>query len=178
MPFPKTQIDTHLHDAEHGTTAQKRGKALENAAIALFTSIPGILKPESNIVDYANATEVDSVFPNQPSNLRGLWFINERAILCECKNWNVAAGAQELNWFVTKMEQRNIKFGIFVSTNGITGNPAFLTAANDIVAAALARGYEIIVLNWEDLTSIRSTKALVATIFKLWMQLKSFRTSV
>lgn len=178
MPFPRAQIDAYLHDAEHGATAQKRGKALENAAIAMFSSIPGVLKPEPNIVDYANATEVDSMFPNQPNNLRGLWFINERAILCECKNWNVAAGAQELSWFLAKMAQRNIKFGIFVSTKGITGNPILLAAANDIVAAALEKGYEIIVLDWEDLNSIRSTKTLIAKLFKLWMQLKSFRTSV
>ena len=178
MPFPRAQINAYLHDAEHGATAQIRGKALENAAIAMFTSIPGVLEPEPNTLDYANATEVDSVFPNQPNNLRGLWFINERAFLCECKNWKVAAGAQELDWFLTKMKQRNCKFGVFVSTNGITGDPLLLAAANNIVAGALAGGYEIIVLDWEDLASIRSTKALVARMFKLWMRLKSARTSV
>jgi hypothetical protein len=177
MAFPRAQIDAYLRDAEHGTTPQIRGRALEDAAIAMLTSIPGVLRPEPNVLDYGHATEVDSVFPNQP-NLKGLWFTNERAFLCECKNWGVAAGAQELGWFLQKMEQRNCKFGVFVSSKGIAGDAAFRTAANDIVAGALARGYEIIVLNWEDLVSIRSTKALVQKMQERWTRLKSYRTSV
>lgn len=177
MAFPRAQIDAYLHDAEHGTTPQIRGRALEHASIAMFTSIPGVLTPEPNVVDYAHATEVDSVFPNQP-NHKGLWFTNERAFLCECKNWNVAAGAQELGWFLHKMEQRNCKFGVFVSSKGITGDAAFLTAANDVVAGALARGYEIIVLNWDDLVSVRSAKALAQKMRERWIRLKSYRTSL
>jgi hypothetical protein len=176
MAFPRTQIDAHLYDAEHGATSQIRGRALEEAAVAMFTSIPGVLTPEPNVLDYAQATEVDSVFPNQP-NPKGLWFTNERAFLCECKNWNVAAGAQELGWFLHKMEQRNCKFGVFVSSKGITGDAAFLTNANDVVAGALKRGYEIIVLDWDDLVSIRSAKALVQKMQKRWTRLKSYRTS-
>lgn len=177
MAFPRVQLAAYLHDAEHGATAQIRGRALEDAAIALFTAIPGVLQPEPNALDYAHASEVDSVFPNQP-NLKGLWFTNERAFLCECKNWNVAAGAVELGWFLLKMEARNCKFGVFVSSNGITGDPAFLQAANDVVAGALARGYEIIVLDWNDLKAIRSTKGLVQTMQEKWIKLKSYRTSV
>ena len=177
MPFPRVQIGAFLHDAEHGATPQIRGRALEDAAIAMFTSIPGVLTPESNALDYAHATEVDSVFPNQP-NLKGLWLTNERAFLCECKNWNVAAGAPELAFFLHKMKQRNCKFGVFVSSNGITGDATALTAANDIVAGALAEGYEIIVLDWNDLVSIRSAKALIQKMQERWTRLKAYRTSV
>jgi hypothetical protein len=177
MAFPRVQIAVHLHNAEHGATPQIRGRALEDAAMAMFTSIPGVLTPEPNALDYAHASEVDSVFPNQP-NLKGLWFTNERAFLCECKNWNIAAGAQELGWFLHKMEERNCKFGVFVSTNGITGDAIFLSAANNVIAGALARGYEIIVLDWNDLTSIRSTKALVQKMQEKWTKLKSYRTCV
>ncbi len=177
MAFPRTQIDAHLHDAEHGNTAQIRGRALEDAAIAMFTSIPGILTPEPNALDYAHATEIDSLFPNRPNN-NGLWFTNERAFLCECKNWNVPAGAPELILFLHKMKQRNCKFGVFVSSEGITGDAAALTAANDVVAGALAEGYEIIVLDWADLVSIRSAKALVQKMQERWVRLKSYRTSV
>jgi hypothetical protein len=179
MAFPRARIATHLHDAEHGATPQVRGRALEDAAIAMFTSIPGVLPPEPNVVDYAHASEVDSVFPNQPQpTARGLWFTNERAFLCECKNWNVPAGAQELGWFLQKMQARNCKFGVFVSTNGITGDPAFLQAANDIISRALADGYEIIVLDWADISAIRSTKALVQRMQQKWTKLKSYRTCV
>jgi hypothetical protein len=177
MAFPRAQIAAHLHDAEHGNTAQIRGRALEQAAIAMFTSIPGVLTPEPNVLDYAHATEIDSLFPNRPNN-NGFWFTNERAILCECKNWNVAAGAPELIVFLHKMKQRNCKFGVLVSSEGITGDAAALTAANDVVAGALADGYEIIVIDWDDIVSIRSAKALVKKMQERWVRLKSYRTSV
>jgi hypothetical protein len=177
MAFPRAQIAAHLHDAEHGKTPQIRGRALERAAIAMFTSIPGVLTPEPNVLDYAHATEIDSLFPNRPNN-NGLWFTNERAFLCECKNWNVAAGAPELIVFLQKMKRRNCKLGVLVSSEGITGDAAALTAANDVVDGALAEGYEIIVLDWDDLVSIRSANALVKKMQKRWVRLKSYRTSV
>jgi hypothetical protein len=76
------------------------------------------------------------------------------------------------------MQQRNCKFGVFVSNKGIAGDAAFLTAANDVVAGALARGHEIIVLDWDDLVSTRSAKALVQKMQEHWMRLKSYRTSI
>lgn len=128
-------------------------------------------------VPISRVLTASSVFPNQP-NLKGLWFTNERAFLCECKNWNVAAGAPELIAFLHKMKQRNCKFGVFVSNYGITGDATALTAANDVVAGALSEGYEIIVLDWDDLVSIRSAKALVQRMQERWTRLKSYRTSV
>jgi hypothetical protein len=76
------------------------------------------------------------------------------------------------------MKQRNCKFGVLVSSEGITGDAAALTAANDVVAGALADGYEIIVIDWDDIVSIRSAKALVKKMQERWVRLKSYRTSV
>jgi hypothetical protein len=76
------------------------------------------------------------------------------------------------------MEKRNCKFRVFVSTNGITGDAAILSAANNVIVIALARGYEIIVLDWDDLISIRSTKGLVQKMQERWTKLKSYRTCV
>lgn len=176
MPFPRVQISQLLATASNGNTAQVRGAALEEATALLFSSVPGVIAPVRNIVDYATAGEIDLLFPNRaPEN--GLWFLG-RAFLCECKNWQVAVGAQEIRIFADRMRERNCRDGILICTQGITGNPATLTAANNQVARALEDGREIIVLDWEDLQRIRGVKALVNTVQQKWIQLKSFRTSV
>lgn len=176
MPFPRAQIDHLLGTASNGATAQARGTALEQAAAAMFCSVPGIITPVTNVVDYATSGEIDILFPNRaPRN--GFWFL-DRAFLCECKNWNTAVGAQEIRVFADRMRERNCRDGILISTEGITGNAALLTAANNQVARALEDGREIIVLDWTDLHAIRSTNALIVKVQQKWIQLKSFRTSV
>ena len=176
MPFPRAQIHQLLATASNGATAQVRGAALEQAAVSMFCSVPGIINPVTNVVDYAMSGEIDILFPNRaPRN--GFWFL-DRAFLCECKNWNTAVGAQEIRVFADRMRERNCRDGVLISTEGITGNAALLTAANNQVARALEDGREIIVLDWNDLQAVRSTNALIARVQQKWIQLKSFRTSV
>jgi hypothetical protein len=174
-PFPRVQIAQLLQTASNGATAQMRGAALEEAACAMFSPIPGILAPARNIVDYAGAGEIDILFPNK-SPLDGLWFM-PRAFLCECKNWNSAVGSQEVVVFTNRIKQRACAFGVLISTNGITGSPEDLTAANHHIARALENGIEIIVLDWQNLTQITSTKGLIKCIEQKWIRLKSFLTS-
>ena len=176
MPFPRAQIDQLLTTASNGNTAQIRGAALEQAAAIMFCAVPGIFPPVINVVDYATAGEIDILFPNLALR-NGLWFL-DRAFLCECKNWNTRVGSEEIRVFADRMRERNCRDGILIASQGITGDPATLTAANNQVARALENGREIIVLDWDDLNAIRSSVALIAKVQQKWIQLKSFRTSV
>jgi hypothetical protein len=93
-PFPRANIVRLLRTASHGTTPRSRGRALERAAVQMFSSVPGVLTPVTNIVDYAAAGEIDILFPNKALD-RGLWFLH-RAFVCECKNWSAPIGAQDV----------------------------------------------------------------------------------
>ena len=76
MPFPRTQINQLLTTASNGVTAQVRGAALEQAASLMFCSVPGVITPVMNVVDYATAGEIDILFPNMgPRN--GFWFLDK-----------------------------------------------------------------------------------------------------
>jgi restriction endonuclease len=176
VTFPRIQIAQLLITAEAGATAQIRGAALEQAAVAMIGCVPGVFPPVTNVVDYATAGEIDILFPNLALR-NGFWFL-DRAFLCECKNWNVPVGAQEIRVFADRMRERNCRDGILISSHGITGDTVRLTAANHQVARALEDGREIIVLDWEDLLMIRSTRGLTGRVQQKWIQLKSFRTSV
>lgn len=176
MAFPRVRIDQLLATASNGNTVQIRGTALEQAAAAVFCSVPGVITPVMNAIDYATSGEIDILFPNQaPKN--GFWFL-DRAFLCECKNWSTPVRSEEIRVFADRMRERNCRDGILISSQGITGDAAMLTAAHNQVARALENGREIIVLDWADLNAIRSAKALIARVQQKWIQLKSFRTSV
>lgn len=176
MPYPRAHITERLDVAANGATAQLRGAALEQAARAMIGSITGVLPPVANVVDYATAGEIDILFPNQAPR-HGLWFL-DRAFLCECKNWNVPVGVNEIRVFADKMRERNCRDGILIASHGITGSAETLTAANHQVARALEAGREILVLDWQDLQSMRSARAVKELLEQKWIQLKSFRTSV
>ena len=175
MPFPRVQIATFLHTAANGPTPQVRGAALEQAVRSMICAAPGILTHVTNAVDFATAGEIDILFPNKaPSN--GLWFL-PRAFLCECKNWNSPVGVSEVRVFTDKIRERACGAGVLISTNGITGSAEELTAANHHIARALEAGIEIIVLDWANLTQIRSTRGLIRCVQERWITLKAFRTS-
>lgn len=177
MPYPRALITQRLSTAADGTaTAQQRGAALEEAASAMISAIPGVLTPVVDVVDYATAGEIDILFPNQ-AHRQGLWFL-DRAVLCECKNWNVPVGVNEIRIFADKMRERNCRDGILIASHGITGNAATLTSANHQVARALEAGREILVVDWQDLQSVRSARAVKELLEQKWIRLKSFRTSV
>jgi Restriction endonuclease len=43
-------------------------------------------------------------------------------ILVECKNWNAPVGAPALDNFIGKLRRRNLRTGIFIAANGVTGH--------------------------------------------------------
>lgn len=174
-PFPRTQIHAQLQTAAQGRTARARGRALEHAVKAMFRSIPGVLSPIANAVDYANAGEIDLLIPNKPVN-SGLWFL-PRAFLCECKCWNVPVGAQEIRVFTDRLRERACPAGVLIATNGITGNARQLTAAHRHIARALEDGFEILVLDWDDLRSVRSARSFAELLYEKWINLKAFLTN-
>lgn len=177
MPrFPRERVSGLLATAESAqVSVQERGRALEDAIRVMFTSIPGILQPTANAVDYANASEIDLLFPNR-DHTKGIWFA-PFCFLCECKNWDAPVGSREVVVFANKIRQRGCEFGVLVARNGITGDAAQLTSANHEIARALETKVNIVVLTWEDIRGIDSVKQLVDCIVEKWIRLKSYLTS-
>ena len=85
-------------------------------------------------------------------------------ILLEAKNWSSAAGSDEVAWFDTKLRNRGLDFGVFVSLNGITGNANDKNAAHQIIAASLREHRRLVVLTGFDVSTLRTTTALITLI--------------
>jgi hypothetical protein len=78
----------------------------------------------------------------------GLFFI-------ECKNWSRRVGSDEVGNFVLKLENNNIKTGILITIEGITGRELMMEGGRGQIKAQLIRGIvKIVVLDGNDLEEI------------------------
>jgi predicted helicase len=116
-------------------TTTEQGKALEDLICYLFGLVPGIAVTHRNEMNAFDTEEIDIALWNDGA-ADGFRFL-PNLILVECKNWTHRVSSGEVAWFITKLRNRGLDFGILVSTRGITGNAPDLTAAHHIVATAL-----------------------------------------
>lgn len=168
--FSRTTLDDFLIQVNSSTTAQDKGKALEDLIIYIFDKVPGITDYVRNQFHASGAEEIDVLFVNNKSNPKGFYFLPE-FFLVECKNWSNSVGSRDVSWFKDKIEERGYGFGIIVAANGITGDATDLTHAHQIVFRALSRGIRIVVLEINELENLESTEELVELIKKKIMKL-------
>lgn len=143
------------------TTAEK-GRAYEDLICYLFDTIPGVEITQRNEMNEFLTEEVDvAIWNNQKKN--NLEFL-PNIILAECKNWQSPVSSIELSWFASKLESRGRDFGILFANNGVTGNPAELTASHSIIARHLSAGRQIVVLTRTDVEQLAETRDLVRLI--------------
>src|SRR5205807_7832199 len=88
----------------------------------------------------------------------------DNVILVECKNWTDPVGSAEVNWFLTKLRNRSLDFGILIAANGITGNAADQKQAHDIISKELARGIRMIVLTRAEIELLQTSEELVTMV--------------
>ena len=122
-----------------------------------------------NTLNAFQAEEIDVAFWNEgdPAGLR----MFDHILLVECKNWTAPAGYPELAVFNDKLTSRGLPMGIFVAAAGITGTPAALTAAHEVLARALSQGREIIVLTRREIEELADTADLVLLLKRKRAQL-------
>jgi hypothetical protein len=109
-------------------TTTEQGRALEDLVCYLFEAVPGIGLTERNLANPFGTEEIDVTFWND-RHPTGLWFL-PTTILVECKNWTRPFGGDEVAYFVRKLQNRKLDFGLLVATRGITGSPRLLTDAH------------------------------------------------
>jgi hypothetical protein len=165
----QNHVEALLAAGDNATTTTGRGRALEELISYLFELIPGITVTARNELNAFMAEEIDIAFWNEgdPAGLR----LFDHIILVECKNWSSPAGYPELELFNGKLQRRGRPMGIFVAAAGITGDPSSLTAAHSVLAHALERGREILVMTREEIRKLADTNDLVLLLKRKRAQL-------
>lgn len=127
-----------------------KGKALEKAMVAVFGTIHGLSVLRSNV--RLGAEEIDIMLKNNIG--KKFLSISGPIIPVECKNWSEKVGAAEIGNFFEKLDTLgpDIKLGILVAPNGVTGN-AYRDARLKI-REKRQKGVYIIVLDRADLEDI------------------------
>ncbi len=134
-------------------TNNEKGDAFESLCTYLFTQLQGVsVEGRDSLM---TSEELDIVLWNAQTEEVLKCF--EYTIIIECKNWTNPVGAPALDNFISKLRRRNMKTGIFIAANGVTGD--FLNSNNgcgaiDIIRTALAEGIRVIVINRDDLNNI------------------------
>jgi hypothetical protein len=142
---------------EAATTAEQ-GRALENLICYLFSLVDGITITHRNAKNNFANEEIDvALFNEEIASLPTI-------ILVEAKNWSKPVSSIEVAWFLTKLQNRGLDFGILITTMGITGQSADLTAAHSTVAAALAQKRRLIVITTGELQALANTDELLLLI--------------
>lgn len=165
---PKT-ILRYFQRSDRAKTSTEQGKVLEDLACYLFGKIPGLRLSERDVKNRFESEEIDVAFWNEqlPSGLKSLHFI----ILIECKNWSRPVTSSEVSWFLTKIENRALDFGILIAPKGITGDLREKRDAHDIVSKALAKGIRMIVITREEIERLRASEELVELVKRKRCQL-------
>jgi hypothetical protein len=148
-------VDTGIN----ATTAVGRGRALEDLICYLFSLVPGIAVTHRDVMNQFHTEELDVSLFND--GLPEGFFFLPNVILVEAKNWSSRVSSVEVSWFMRKIKDRGLDFGILVTTLGITGDAAELRAAHHIVSLELAEKRRLIVITISEIQALLDTDALI-----------------
>jgi hypothetical protein len=161
-PIVQATVQGYIDTGQNGANTAEQGRALEDLICYLYGLVPGVAITHRNELNAFQTEEIDVALWNDGAT--GGFFFLPNIILVECKNWSTRVGSAELNWFDSKLRNRGLTFGILVTTLGITGDAADLTAAHAIIAAALREGRRLVVLTTAEIAALTDTEQLVRLI--------------
>jgi predicted helicase len=157
-------VQAFIDTGVNAQTTTERGRALEDLICYVFGLVPGIAVTHRNEMNVFDTEEVDVALWNDGTD-DGFHAL-PNLILVECKNWSNAVGSGEVAWFMTKLKNRGLDFGILISPHGITGNAQDLTAAHHVVAVELAEKRRLLLITTQELMAVADTGELALLIKK------------
>ncbi len=170
MPdYDRDVIQRWLAAADQAGTHDARGKALEDLACYLFGRIPGVSITERNALNAFATEEIDVALWNEqdPAGLKSF----NAVILVECKAWSKPVGSEQVAWFLKKLENRGLDFGLLLAMAGVTGDAQDRGQAHYEVAMALPKKIRLVVITRAEIEALSTTDELVELIRRRVCQL-------
>lgn len=147
-------------DSDVAPSSDAKGAALEDLVCYLFVQVPGVGSPQRNVVNAFGTEEIDVAFWNARTR-DGLHFF-DNTFLVECKNWSKPVDGQEIVYFAHRLKTRNLRHGVLVAANGITGHHGHLQQARYEVGIALSvSGVRILVITRDETLPLADGAQLV-----------------
>ena len=155
--------------ADAANSNEEKGNILEDLIQYLFSSIPGLIFIDRDVVNHYESQEMDLFFRNLEAE-GGLIQFSWMSMI-ECKNWATPVGAHEVSVFETKLRNSGQSFGVLVAAHGITGDEASRSAARQVITLALSHQVMILVVTRDQLESLSHTDELVGLLEQQRIQL-------
>jgi hypothetical protein len=70
----------------------------------------------------------------------------------------------EVSWFVTKLHNSGLSFGILIAANGITGDARNRTDAHSVIFSARSEQRRVIIITRQELEAVDDSENLVRLI--------------
>ena len=157
--YDRNNIKKYLDYRSSGSDHNEQGRKLEDLTSHIFGKIPGVEVISRNQPDKLHGQEIDVLLWNTQAR-NGLFFL-PNIIPIECKNFSKSIEGMILNWFVKKIRNKGLSYGIIVARSGISGDESKETFAYHELANALHDGIRIIVITGQDLEKITDTSQFV-----------------
>ena len=158
--YSAAKMQQMLQESDSAATAHEKGDKLEQLIRYVFDKVPGVTFYQKNVLDENRAHELDLAFWNLQSQSE-ICFLDP-VIIVECKNTGQPLGSNGVGWFVRKLQDRGVSYGILVSLSGITGQADGHNNAHSEVLSALTRdGIKILLIDRQELLSLTNTNDLV-----------------
>jgi hypothetical protein len=160
MAFPHRKIAARLAQGDATQVTKEIGAALEDVVAWTLCSLPGVRVLKRDFLDRAGSAEYDLFLFNN-RRISPIEFLPEN-LLVECKNWAVPVGSATVRDFIGKLLTIHQRVGILVAANGITGDLADQTAANDVIRQFFdSQDIKVIVLKRSEIEAFRSKEDIV-----------------
>jgi hypothetical protein len=176
--YSKAKILKLLRESDNAPNTYIKGAKLEELGRYIVEKIPGIEFCDKNFLDGTRSQEIDLAFTHQrvPNDI----LISDPIIIIECKNKQNAIGSIEVGWFVRKLQDRGLNYGVIMSLSGITGSNAGTgTGAYAEVYSTLIRDkIRIILIDRNEILGLNNTEELVELIRTKIIQLTLYKTSI
>lgn len=162
VDYSQEEIIRFIDTGKKARAKKKKGQALENLACYLIEKIPGIEIYEVDSINYHLTEEIDiAIWNDQESDgLKSFPIV----ILIECKNLAGNVPTRDVAYFITKIRNKGLDFGILIASNGITGSPEDSTRAHFEIPLALREGIRVIIINLEEILMLMNTSDLIRLI--------------
>lgn len=161
--YSQNRFNEFIQQSDDASTPREKGKVLEDFICYVFEKIPGITVSRRNQLNAFLTEEIDIAFWNEQKP-NGFHFLHN-IILVECKNWSNSVGTSEVSYFIQKVQNRGLPYGILIAANGITGSSVEVNRAHQEISLALSKGLSIIVITLDEIMRLETTNDLIQ-IFK------------
>ena len=162
VSYSRETINEFIENGKISSNTHEKGQILQDLVCYLFEKIPGIKVYETNIMNYYSTEELDIVLWNEQEmdGLRGFHSV----IIIECKNLDQTMGTRDVSFFITKIRNKGLNFGIIVASNGITGSEDTSSRAHFEIPLALKEGIRVITINLREVLELTDSSDLIKLI--------------